>query len=127
MKVKVSRVMVDGQAKALKVHTEALGCVKKTDVPAGEFRWLTVVSPDGPGEVELVLEPNNNPAAKPDRRALLEQGVPLTAFAVDGIQREDRRLKKLGVAFRSEPAPMGPTMATVFEDRCGNLIQIYQG
>ena len=127
MKVELSSVMVDDQAKALKFHLEALGFVKKTDVPAGEFRWLTVVPPDGPAEVELVHEQNNNPAAKTCQRALFEQEVPRAAFAVDGIQREDTRLKKLGVAFRSEPAPMGPTMAAVCEDRCGNLIQIYQG
>jgi catechol 2,3-dioxygenase-like lactoylglutathione lyase family enzyme len=126
VRIKLSSVMVDEQAKALKFYTEALGFVKKTDVPVGEFRWLTIVSPDGPGDVELVVEPNNNPAAKTYQQALFEQGIPLTAFAVDDIQRESTRLKKLGVAFRSEPTPMGPNTAAVFEDTCGNLIQIYQ-
>jgi catechol 2,3-dioxygenase-like lactoylglutathione lyase family enzyme len=125
--IKLSSVMVDDQAKALKSYTEALGFVKKTDVPVGEFRWLTVVSPDGPGDAELVLEPDNNTAAETYQQALFEQGIPLTAFAVDDIQREDTRLKKLGVAFRSEPTPMGPNTAAVFEDKCGTLIQIYQG
>jgi predicted enzyme related to lactoylglutathione lyase len=126
VRVKLSSVMVDDQAKAFKFYTEALGFVKKTDVPVGEFRWLTVVSPDGPGDAELVLEPDNNTAAETYQQALFEQGIPLTAFAVDDIQREDTRLKKLGVAFRSEPTPMGPNTAAMFEDTCANLIQIHQ-
>jgi len=100
--------------------------IKKNDIPAGEFRWLTVVSPEGPGDVELVLEPNANPAAKAYQAALFEQGIPLTAFAVKDIHAEYARLKERGVVFRSEPFAVGPTTIALFEDTCGNLIQIYQ-
>jgi 4-hydroxyphenylpyruvate dioxygenase-like putative hemolysin len=103
-----------------------LGFIKKTDIPAGEFRWLTVVSPEGPDDIELLLEPNDNPAAKTYQKALHEQGIPLTAFAVEDVQKEYERLKDLGVAFLSEPAATGPTIIAMFEDTCGNLIQIYQ-
>jgi hypothetical protein len=96
------------------------------DIPVGEARWLTVVSPQAPDGVELVLEPNSNPAAKTFQRAIFEQGIPLTAFAVDDIQGEYERMKKLGVVFRSAPHKMGPVTIAVFEDTCGNLIQIYQ-
>lgn len=126
MKIKLTSVMVDDQDKALKFYTEVLGFVKKTDVPVGKFKWLTVVSPEGPGEIELLLEPNENPASKTYQKALHGQGIPLTAFAVDDIQKEYERLKALGVVFRTEPTQMGPTTIAVFDDTCGNLIQIYQ-
>jgi catechol 2,3-dioxygenase-like lactoylglutathione lyase family enzyme len=126
MRIKLSSVMVDDQDKALEFYTEVLGFVKKTDIPVGEFKWLTVVSPEAPDEVELLLEPNGNPAAKTFQKALFEQGIPLTAFAVDDVQKEYERLKGLGVAFHTAPTPAGPTTIAVFEDTCGNLIQIYQ-
>ena len=126
MKIKLSSVIVSDQGEALKFYTEVLGFVKKEDIPMGEARWLTVVSPQAPDEVELVLEPNGNPAAKTYQRALFEQGIPLTAFAVEDIQSEYERLKNLGVEFRSEPTSMGPVTVAVFDDTCSNLIQIYQ-
>ncbi|HYO57391.1 VOC family protein [Archangium sp.] len=126
MKIKLSSVMVDDQDKALKFYTEVLGFVKKTDIPLGKFKWLTVVSPEGPDDIELLLEPNENPASKTYQKALHEQGIPLTAFAVDDIQKEYERMKKLGVAFRSEPTKMGMVTIVVFDDTCGNLIQLYQ-
>jgi predicted enzyme related to lactoylglutathione lyase len=118
--------MVEDQQKALDFYTQVLGFVKKRDIPLGEARWLTVVSPEGPGDVELLLEPNSNPAAKTFQKAIFEQGIPLTAFAVDDIQSEYARLKKLGVEFTMEPTNMGATSAAVFNDTCGNLIQIYE-
>ncbi|HUM00983.1 MAG TPA: VOC family protein [Thermoanaerobaculia bacterium] len=126
MKVKLSSVLVDDQEKALRFYTEALGFVKAKDVPMGVARWLTVVSPEAPDEVELLLEPNGNPAARTFQRALFEQGIPLTAFAVENIQEEYERLRRRGVVFRSEPRRMGPATVVVFDDTCGNLIQLYQ-
>ena len=127
MKIKLNSVMVDDQAKALRFYTGVLGFVPSKDIPIGEYRWLTVVSPDGPADIELVLEPNENPAAKTFQSALFDQGIPLTAFEVTDIHAEYQRLKSLGVVFRSEPTRMGPTTIATFEDTCGNLIQIYQG
>ncbi len=126
MKIKLSSVMVDDQGKALRFYTEVLGFDKKEDLPVGEARWLTVVSPQAPDEAELLLEPNSNPAAKTYQRALFEQGIPFTAFAVEDIRSEYERLKESGVVFRSEPTSMGPVTVAVFDDTCGNLIQIYQ-
>jgi len=103
-----------------------LGFVKSKDIPLGEYKWLTVVSPDGPADIELLLEPSDNPASKVFKKALVEQGIPFTAFAVTNVQQEYERLKKLGVVFTGEPAVMGPTTIAVFDDTCGNLIQIYQ-
>lgn len=103
-----------------------MGFVKKADIPAGRFKWLTVVSPEGPDDIELVLEPNENPAARTYQKALFEQGIPLTAFSVDDIQREYERIRKRGVVFHTEPTKMGEVTIAVFEDRCGNLIQLYQ-
>jgi catechol 2,3-dioxygenase-like lactoylglutathione lyase family enzyme len=127
MKIKLSSVFVDDQAKALEFYAEVLGFVKKTDLSADEFRWLTVVSPEGPDDIELLLEPNENPAAKTYQRAIYEQGIPATSFFVEDAQREYDRMKALGVVFRSEPTKIeqGPTIA-VFDDTCGNLIQIVQ-
>lgn len=126
MKIKLSSIMVEDQGEALKFYTEVLGFIKKVDIPMGEARWLTVVSPQAPDEVELVLEPNSNPASRSYQRALCEQGIPLTAFSVEDIQSEYERLKKLGVVFRSKPRNMGPATVAVFDDTCGNLIQLYQ-
>jgi catechol 2,3-dioxygenase-like lactoylglutathione lyase family enzyme len=126
MKIKLSSVLVDDQAKALEFYTEMLGFVKKEDIPMGEARWLTVISPEAPDEVELLLEPNSNPAARAFQGALFEQGIPMTAFNVDDIQSDYERLKEMGVVFRSEPVDVGTATIAVFEDTCGNLIQIYQ-
>ncbi len=126
MKIKLTSLIVDNQDKALTFYTEILGFVKKTEMPAGEFKWLTVVSPDAPDDIELVLEPNNNPAAKTFQEALYKQGIPLTAFNVDDIQKEYNRLTALGVNFRGAPAKAGPATAAIFDDTCGNWIMIYQ-
>ncbi|WP_257461730.1 VOC family protein [Archangium lipolyticum] len=126
MKIKLTSIMVDDQQKALDFYTRVLGFVKKHDIPLGAFKWLTVVSPEGPGDIELVLEPNANPAAKTYQKALHEQGIPLTAFAVDDVQKEYERLKALGVVFKSEPRKVGEVTIAVLDDTCGNLIQIYQ-
>jgi len=126
VKIKLSSVTVDDQEKALAFYTRVLGFVKKTDIPAGKYRWLTVVSPEAPDEVELVLEPNGNPASQVYQKALFDQGIPLTAFQVDDIQAEYQRMKALGVVFRGEPAAVGPVTIVLFEDTCGNLIQLYQ-
>jgi len=126
MKIKLSSVMVNDQDKALKFYTEVLGFVKKTEIPMGEFRWLTVVSPEGPEDIELVLEPTGFPPAQTYQKALFEAGIPLTALATDDIQNEYQRMKKLGVSFRGEPEKMGPVTTVLFEDTCGNLINLYQ-
>lgn len=126
MKIKLSSIVVDEQDKALKFYTDILGFVKKTDFPVGEFRWLTVVSPQGPEDIELVLEPNAHPAAKTYQEAIYKDGIPATAFAVEDIQQEYERLKKLGVRFTMEPTKTGGPTIAVFDDTCGNLIQLYQ-
>src|SRR5215211_1597612 len=127
MKIKLSSVFVDNQDKALNFYTEVLGFVKKTEIPLGEARWLTVVSPEGPNDIELLLEPNSNPAAKAFQEAIFQQGIPLTAFAVDDVEKEYERMTKLGVVFHQKPTNVGPTTIAVFNDTCGNLIQLYQG
>lgn len=126
MRIGLSSVMVDDQAKALKFYTEKLGFVKKADVPVGEYRWLTVISPEGPESVELVLEPMAFLPARNYQKALYDAGIPLTAFFSRDIQDEFTRLKKRGVEFRGEPAKMGPVTVVLFEDTCGNLIQLVQ-
>ncbi len=126
MKIKLSSVLVDHQDKALKFYTEVLGFVKKTDIPVGDAKFLTVVSPDEPDGTELLLEPDGNPAARTFKKAIFEQGIPATAFNVDDIQKEYKRMKELGVVFRGEPQKAGTTTTAVFDDTCGNLIQIYQ-
>ena len=126
MKIKLASIFVDDQAKALKFYTEILGFVKKNDVPVGKFRWLTVVSPDGSGEIELLLEPNDNPAAKTYQQAIFDQGIPATAFFVDDIEKEFERMKKLSVRFTMEPTKTGEVTVAIFEDTCGNLIQLVQ-
>ena len=127
MKIELSSVLVDNQEKALRFYTDILGFVKKTDIPVGKFRWLTVISPEQEGCVELLLEPNENSAAKTFQKAIFDQGIPYTAFAVDDIQHEYDRLTKRGVTFPTKPtsSPTSPTLA-IFDDTCGNLIQIYQ-
>jgi catechol 2,3-dioxygenase-like lactoylglutathione lyase family enzyme len=126
MKIILTSVMVDNQDKALKFYTEVLGFVKKNDIPLGEDRWLTVVSPEGPEDVELLLEPMGFPPARTYQKALFEAGIPLTSFAIDDIQKEYERMKKLGVVFKTAPTKMGPVTIAVFEDTCGNLIQMAQ-
>ena len=125
MKIKLTSVFVDDQDKALTFYTEVLGFVKKRDFPVGQFKWLTVVSPEEPDGTELLLEPNDNPAAKTYQTAIFEQGIAAKAFAVEDIQKEYERLTNLGVVFRMEPTKMGPVTQAVFEDTCGNMIQIY--
>ena len=124
MKIVVTSVLVDDQAKALAFYTDVLGFVKKADIPAGGARWLTVVSPDAPDGVELLLEPDAHPAAPPFKAALVEDGMPYTSFGVDDVQREFDRLSALGVRFVQPPTEMGPVTTAVFDDTCGNLIQI---
>ncbi|MBA2282329.1 MAG: VOC family protein [Acidimicrobiia bacterium] len=124
MKTNVMSVMVDDQAKALAFYTEVLGFVKKTEIPFGEHAWLTVVSPDEPGGVELSLEPDEHPAARPFKEALVADGIPFTSFAVDDVAAEYERLVGRGVQFTQRPAAMGAVTTAVFEDTCGNLIQI---
>ncbi|HZM80185.1 MAG TPA: VOC family protein [Candidatus Limnocylindrales bacterium] len=126
MRINVCSVMVDDQDKALAFYTNVLGFVKKTEVPVGEYSWLTVVSPEAPDGVELLLEPDQHPAAKPFKEALVADGIPFTSFAVDDVQAEFERLEKLGVKFTQPPTAMGPVTTAVFDDTCGNLIQIAQ-
>ena len=124
MKIVTTSVLVDDQAKALAFYTDVLGFVKKTDIPTGDARWLTVVSPDAPDGVELLLEPDAHPAARPFKEALVADGIPYTSFAVDDVQAEFDRLSALGVTFVQPPTEMGPVTTAVFDDTCGNLIQI---
>jgi catechol 2,3-dioxygenase-like lactoylglutathione lyase family enzyme len=126
MKIVVTSVFVDNQDKALKFYTDVLGFVKKKDFPVGEFKWLTVVSPEAPDGVELLLEPNDNPASRTFQQSVYQQGIPVTSFAVDDIHKEYERMKKLGVRFTMEPTQTGPVTVAVFDDTCGNLIQIAQ-
>lgn len=127
MRIKLNSIMVDDQDKALAFYTGALGFVKHHDIPVGGgFRWLTLVSPDGHDDVELVLEPNANPAGRSYQEALFSQGIPATAFEVDDVHAEFERLRAQGVVFTRDPTPAGPVTIAVFSDTCGNLIQIYQ-
>ena len=124
MKINVMSVMVDDQAKALRFYTEVLGFVKKDETPLGEHSWLTVVSPENPDGTELLLEPDEHPAARPFKRALVEDGIPFTSFAVDDVAAEYERLVGRGVRFTQPTTDMGPVTTAVFDDTCGNLIQI---
>ena len=126
MKIKLTSVMVDNQDKAFKFYTEVLGFIKKQDIPMGEARWLTMVSPEGPDDIELLLEPMGFPPAKTYQKALFDAGIPATLFFVDDIQKDYDRMKKLGVVFRSGPTKAGPVTVAAFEDTCGNLIQLCQ-
>jgi predicted enzyme related to lactoylglutathione lyase len=109
-----------------RVYTEALGFVKKVEIPVGDAKWLTVVSSEEPDGTQLLLEPNGNPAARTFQKAIFEQGIPLTAFAVEDVQQEYERLTKLGVVFTQEPTQTGGLTIAVFDDTCGNLIQLFQ-
>ena len=126
MRIRLTSIMVDQQDKALRFYTEVLGFRKKHDIPVGEYRWITVVAPEGPDDLELALEPNANPAAKAFQGAMFDQGIPLAAFEVADIDAECARLKSHGVAFVREPTRAGPVTIAVFSDTCGNLIQLYQ-
>ncbi|WP_432967462.1 VOC family protein [Dactylosporangium sp. CA-233914] len=125
MRINLASVFVNDQTEALRFYTEVLGFVKKTDVPLGPgVKWLTVVSPDEPDGVELVLEPAGHPAVAPFREALIDDGIPWTSFAVQDVQQEYERLVAAGVVFTQPPTVMGPVTTAVFDDTCGNLIQI---
>ena len=126
MKIKLTSVFVNDQEKALEFYTKVLGFIKKTDVSAGAYRWLTVVSPEEPNGSQLVLEPNSNLAAKSYQETIFKQGNPATMFFVDDIQKEYRRLKGLGVKFTMEPTRAPGSTITRFDDTCGNMIQITQ-
>jgi catechol 2,3-dioxygenase-like lactoylglutathione lyase family enzyme len=124
MKIYVTSVLVDDQEKALQFYTDVLGFVKKNDIPVGEARWLTVVSPENAAGPELLLEPDSHPAVGPFKEALAADGIPVTSFAVDDVDAEFQRLRGLGVQFTQEPLEMGGVTTAVFDDTCGNLIQI---
>ncbi len=126
MRITHTGVFVNDQDKALTFYTETLGFVLKHDVPAGEYRWITVVSPDDPDGTELLLEPNENPVAQTYQKGIFDQGIPATSFGVADIHAEHEKLAALGVAFTMEPTDMGPVTIAVFDDTCGNLIQIMQ-
>ncbi len=124
MRITVTSVLVDDQAKALRFYTDVLGFTPKSDVPVGEHRWLTVVSADDADGPELLLEPDAHPAARPFKEALVRDGIPYTSFAVDSVEDEYERLRALGVRFTQPPKSMGPVTTAVLDDTCGNLIQI---
>jgi catechol 2,3-dioxygenase-like lactoylglutathione lyase family enzyme len=124
MKIYLTSVLIDDQDKALRFYTDVLGFAKKTDIDLGEARWLTVMAPDQPEGPELLLEPDAHPAAKPFKAALVADGIPATSFAVEDVHAEFQRLRGLGVRFTQEPADMGSVTTAVFDDTCGNLIQI---
>jgi catechol 2,3-dioxygenase-like lactoylglutathione lyase family enzyme len=126
MRITVTSVLVDNQEKALRFYTDVLRFEKKVDIPMGAARWLTVVSPQDPDGTELLLEPDEHPAAGPFKQALVADGIPFTSFGVDDVRAEFDRLQGLGVRFTQEPAEMGPVTTAVFDDTCGNLIQIAQ-
>jgi catechol 2,3-dioxygenase-like lactoylglutathione lyase family enzyme len=126
MRIYVTSVYVDDQDKALRFYTEVLGFRKKTEIPVGEARWLTVVAPDDQDGTELLLEPDAHPASRAFKAALVADGIPFTAFAVDDTRAEYERLRGLGVRFTREPTEMGGVVVAVFDDTCGNLIQIVQ-
>jgi uncharacterized protein YndB with AHSA1/START domain/predicted enzyme related to lactoylglutathione lyase len=126
MKIVLSSIFVNDQESALRFYTEILGFVKKMDAPAGKFRWLTVVSPEGPDDMQLLLEPNAHPAAQMYQQAIFKDGIPATSFHVDNVEREYHRLKTRGVVFRLPPTKSAWSMDAVFEDTCGNLINLHQ-
>jgi catechol 2,3-dioxygenase-like lactoylglutathione lyase family enzyme len=126
MRIHLSSVLIDDQDKALRFYTEVLGFQKKDDVPLGDHRWLTVVSPEDPDGTQLVLTPDSHPAVGPFKEALVSDGIPFTSFAVGDVQAEFERLRGLGVTFTQEPVAMGPVTTAVLDDTCGNLIQIAQ-
>src|SRR5258705_4824135 len=119
MRIKLTSIMVDDQDKGLRFYTDVLGFKKKHDIPVGEYRWITVSSPEGPDDLELALEPNANPAGKTFQQAMFKQGIPLAAFYVTDMKAEHARLNKLGVVFTQEPKAAGPVVIAVFSDTCG--------
>jgi len=125
MRIKLTSIMVDDQAKALAFYTDVLGFTKKSDFPVGEYRWMTVTAKDR-DDLELALEPNANPAGKTFQAAMLSQGIPVAAFEVDDLSAEFGRLSARGVAFTQNPTPVGAVSIAIFADGCGNLIQLYQ-
>lgn len=126
MRINITGVFVHDQRAALKFYTEVLGFQVKHDIPMGEFAWLTVVSPEDTGGTELLLEPSQHPAVKPYRNALREDGIPLASFAVADVRAEHARLEGLGVAFTQPPVDHGTVITAVFDDTCGNLVQLTQ-
>lgn len=126
MRIELTSLFVNDQEKALRFYTAVLGFIEKQNFSVGEFRWLTVVSPDAPNGPQLLLEPNNNPAALAYQQAIFEQGIAIAAFGVDNVYDEHERLKNHGVVFNTDPTDVGTAIIAVFEDTCGNLIQIYQ-
>ena len=126
LKIVVTSVLVDDQEKALRFYTEKLGFIKKSEIPLGEHKWLTVVAPDDPDGVELVLEPDAHPAAQTFKRALVEDGIPFASFGVADVHAEYERLRDAGVQFTQPPVTMGPVTTAVLDDTCGNLIQLAQ-
>lgn len=126
MRIKLTSIMVDDQEKGLRFYTDVLGFKKKHDFPVGEYRWITVTSPEGPDDLELALEPNANPAGKAFQDAMFAQGIPLAAFEVADIAHEYTRLSDKGVAFTRKPTAAGPVTIAVLADTCGNLIQLYE-
>jgi catechol 2,3-dioxygenase-like lactoylglutathione lyase family enzyme len=126
MRIYVTSILVDDQSKALDFYTRVLGFKVKNDVPVGEHRWLTVVSPEDPDGTELLLEPGAHPAVKPYKSALVEDGIPATSFQVDNLDSEYDRLRSLGVSFIQKPMDAGPVCMALLEDTCGNLIQLVQ-
>jgi catechol 2,3-dioxygenase-like lactoylglutathione lyase family enzyme len=124
MRINLASVLVDDQAKALRFYTEVLGFEKKTEVPLGEYSWLTVVSPDAPDTPQLLLEPSSHPAAATFKAALKSDGIPYTSFEVDDVTAEYERLRGLGVTFTQDPTEAGPITMAILDDTCGNLIMI---
>jgi catechol 2,3-dioxygenase-like lactoylglutathione lyase family enzyme len=124
MRINLTSVFVDDQRKALQFYTDVLGFEKRADIPAGDAAWLTVGSPEQPDGTELLLEPSDHPAVVPFKEALVEDGIPAASFGVDDVEAEYQRLRDRGVVFTQEPLKMGPTVTAVFDDTCGNLIQI---
>lgn len=124
MRIHITSVFVDDQEKALRFYTEVLGFVKKEDIPLGKHRWLTVVAADRPDGPELLLEPDEHPAVRPFKSALVEDGIPFTSFAVEDVEAEHEHLRGADVRFTQPPTDLGPVTTAVFDDTCGNLIQI---
>lgn len=123
-RIHVTSVFVDDQAKALEFYTEKLGFVPKEDVPTGDYRWLTVVGAGEPDGVQLLLEPDQHPAAQAYKKALVEDGIPAASFAVEDVEAAHKELETQGVTFTQPPVPYGPVITAVFDDTCGNLIQL---
>ena len=126
MRIHLASVLVDDQQKALRFYTETLGFQLKHNIPLGEHSWLTVVSAEAPEGTQLVLEPDAHPAVRPFKRALVEDGIPWTSFAVDDVEAEHERLVARGVRFVQPPTDLGTVITAVFDDTCGNLIQIQE-